>query len=126
MIALLLVSHLDRVAAAVRDLITELAGADVVVGTAGGTSGFGVDLATIEAEIRRLSDRGATHIVALGDMGSSVILLEESACGADVPIEVVDAPFLEGAVASAMVLATGGGASEARTAAEAAYDLRKR
>ena len=124
--ALLLVSHMDRVAVAVRDLILELAGADVVVGAAGGKSGLGVDLASIESEIGRLVDRGATQIVALGDMGSSMILLEEAAVGARVPIEVLDAPFLEGAMASAMVLATGGNVVEARRAAEAAYAVRKR
>lgn len=126
MTALLLVSHMDRVAVAVRDLILELAGADVVVGAAGGISGLGVDLATIESEIGRLVDRGATQIVALGDMGSSMILLEEAAVGARVPIEVLDAPFLEGAMASAMVLATGGNGVEAKRAAEAAYAVRKR
>lgn len=126
MTALLLVSHMDRVAVAVRDLILELAGADVVVGAAGGKSGLGVDLASIESEIGRLVDRGATQIVALGDMGSSMILLEEAAVGARVPIEVLDAPFLEGAMASAMVLATGGNGVEAKRAAEAAYAVRKR
>lgn len=126
MTALLLVSHMDRVAVAVRDLISELAGADVVVGAAGGISGLGVDLATIESEIGRLVDRGATQIVALGDMGSSMVLLEEAAVGARVPIEVLDAPFLEGAMASAMVLATGGNVVEAKRAAEAAYAVRKR
>lgn len=126
MIALLLVSHWDPLARSAREFVTELAGPEVVVGAVGGGPSFGVHLRAIEDEIRTLSSRGATAILAIADLGSSVILLEEAATRSTVPLEVVDAPFLEGAVASAMVLATGGSILDARAAAEAAYDLRKR
>ncbi len=126
MTALLLVSHLDRVAVAVRDLIFELSGQAIVVGAVGGASGFGADLEAIESEIARLVDEGAHEIAAIGDMGSSMVLLEEVAVDAHVPILVLDAPFLEGAVAAAMALATGGDALETKMAAEEAYGIRKR
>lgn len=123
MTALLLVSHLKEVADSVGKLARTLAGDDVTILTAGGE--MGIDLSRLQDAMRTLA-MGDT-VVALGDMGSSMILLDELAqVVREQRVMVADAPFVEGAVAAAMALALKAPAEEVLTRAEEAYAIHKR
>jgi len=129
MIALLLVGHLQVTASGVEALVQKLAGASVLTAALGGEESPGVDYSRLVEAVRTLLEhRGAETVVSLGDLGSSVMLLDQIA---DLPefsgrLRVVDAPFLEGAVAAAMAIAIGSGVEDVVEAAETAYAVRKR
>lgn len=74
--------------------------------------------------------REAAEAVALADLGSSLMNLENAlelaGGGSPCPLRIADAPLVEGAVAAAMAAATGGAVDEVCEAAEAAWNARKR
>ncbi|MFC4560644.1 dihydroxyacetone kinase phosphoryl donor subunit DhaM [Nocardiopsis mangrovi] len=116
-VGIVLVSHSDRLAGGLRDLLGQLGSGDAPVAVAGGTDdgGLGTSHDLVRAAIAA-ADRGA-GVVVLPDIGSAVLtarLVLEDEPRADVV--VVDAPFVEGAVAAA-VTANGGAALEAVVAA---------
>jgi PTS hybrid protein len=128
-IALLLVGHLQVTASGVEALVQQLTGASVVTAAVGGQESPGADWGRLAETVRTLlGTRGAETVVALGDLGSSLILLDQLAELPDFSgrLRVVDAPFLEGAVAAAMAIAIGSDVEEVVEAAESAYVVRKR
>ncbi|MDT0310167.1 PTS fructose transporter subunit IIA [Streptomyces sp. DSM 44917] len=128
-VGIVLVSHSREVAEAVARLAAGLAGGGdhAPVAAAGGTAdgGLGTSAELIAAAARQ-ADRGA-GVAVLADLGSAVLtvraLLEDG--GLPPGTRLVDAPFLEGAVA-ALVLASAGADLEAVAAAAGeAYTVRK-
>jgi PTS hybrid protein len=123
-VGIVLVSHSASVAAAVAELAKGLAGGGgtAPVAAAGGTpdGGLGTSAELIRAAAREV-DRGA-GVAVLVDLGSAV-LAEDG----ELPdgTRLVDAPFVEGAVAALVTASAGGDADAVEAAASEAYDYRK-
>ncbi|MFJ5774050.1 PTS-dependent dihydroxyacetone kinase phosphotransferase subunit DhaM [Streptomyces sp. NPDC093094] len=129
-VGIVLVSHSAQVAAAVADLARGLAGAGakVPVAPAGGTGdgGLGTSAELIRAAAVSV-DRGA-GVAVLTDLGSAVLTVKALlAEGDELPegTRLVDAPFVEGAVAAVVTAAAGAGLDAVAAAAAEAYDYRK-
>jgi len=129
MTGLLLVSHSRRLAEGLAELVHAMAREVPAVALGGEEGNAGVSAEEVLAGWRTLALR-SDEVVALADLGSSLLNLENARemAGADrpCPLEIADAPFVEGAVAAAMIAVTGGASREAREAAEAAWAERKR
>ncbi|MBV2151584.1 dihydroxyacetone kinase phosphoryl donor subunit DhaM [Kitasatospora sp. SUK 42] len=125
-VGIVLVSHSATLAAGLRELLAELASGAVRVVVAAGTEdgGLGTSYDLIAGAITE-ADAGA-GVVVLPDLGSSVltavtVLEDEPRPG----VKLVDAPFVEGAVAAAVTASTGAGLAEVVAAAEDARSFRK-
>ncbi|MER6632419.1 PTS fructose transporter subunit IIA [Streptomyces sp. NPDC000987] len=129
-VGIVLVSHSAGVAAAVAELAKALAGgaASVPVAAAGGTEdgGMGTSAGLICAAAGSV-DRGA-GVAVLADLGSAVLTVKALLAEEDeLPdgTRLVDAPFVEGAVAAVVTAATGAGLDAVEAAAMEAYTYRK-
>jgi PTS hybrid protein len=125
-VGIVLVSHSDRLASGLRDLLLQICGAAVPVEAAGGTEdgGTGTSYQRVVGAIGK-ADRGS-GVVILADLGSAVLTARTVL--ADHPHEgavLVDAPFVEGAVAAAVIAGTGADLATVRAAAEEARDVPK-
>jgi dihydroxyacetone kinase DhaKLM complex PTS-EIIA-like component DhaM len=125
-----LVSHSAAVAEAVAQLATGLAagGSRAPVAAAGGTpdGGLGTDAGAI-AEAARAVDRGA-GVAVLADLGSAVLTVKALLADEDeLPpgTRLLDAPFVEGAVAAVVTASAGADLAGVAAAAEDAYSYRK-
>ncbi|CAN3983236.1 Phosphoenolpyruvate-dihydroxyacetone phosphotransferase (EC, subunit DhaM; DHA-specific IIA component [Kitasatospora purpeofusca] len=123
---IVLVSHSAALAGGLRELLGELASAEVRVVVAAGTEdgGLGTSYELIARAVVA-ADSGAGAVV-LPDLGSSVltartVLEDEPRPG----VVLVDAPFVEGAVAAAVTASTGAALAEVVAAAEEARGFRK-
>ncbi|GAA2248729.1 PTS fructose transporter subunit IIA [Streptomyces atrovirens] len=129
-VGIVLVSHSAAVAAAVAELAQGLAGAGgaVPVAPAGGTEGGGLGTsAELIAAAAASVDRGA-GVAVLADLGSAVLTVKALlAEGDELPehTRLVDAPFVEGAVAAVVTAATGANLAAVEAAAVEAYTYRK-
>ena len=127
MVGIVLVSHSERLAHGLRDMLVQVAGAEVPIEAAGGTDdgGLGTSYERILVAIDR-ADHGA-GVVVLTDLGSAVLtaqtVLEDRVANT---ARLVDAPFVEGAVAAAVLAGTGADLTEVLQAAGEARDVRKR
>lgn len=130
LVGIVLVSHSAEVATAVAALAKGLAGgaASVQVAPAGGTEGGGLGTsAELIAAAAASVDRGA-GVAVLTDLGSAVLTVKALlAEGDELPEDtrLVDAPFLEGAVAAVVTAAAGGDLAAVEAAAAEAYSYRK-
>ncbi|MFE9775139.1 PTS-dependent dihydroxyacetone kinase phosphotransferase subunit DhaM [Streptomyces sp. NPDC005931] len=129
-VGIVLVSHSAEVAASVAELARGLsgAGAAVPVAPAGGTEsgGLGTSAELISAAAASV-DRGA-GVAVLTDLGSAVLTVKALlAEGDELPenTRLVDAPFVEGAVAAVVTAATGADLAAVEAAAAEAYTYRK-
>lgn len=130
MVGIVLVSHSAQVAASVAELAKGLAGgaAAVPVAPAGGTQdgGLGTSAELISAAAAAV-DRGA-GVAVLTDLGSAVLTVKALlAEGDELPdgTRLVDAPFVEGAVAAVVTASAGGDLDAVESAAMEAYTYRK-
>nr|WP_206345197.1 PTS fructose transporter subunit IIA [Streptomyces thermoviolaceus] len=125
-----MVSHSAQVAASVAELAKSLAGgaAAVPVVPAGGREDGGVGTSSeLVAAAAASADRGA-GVAVLTDLGSAVLTVKALlAEGDELPEDtrLVDAPFVEGAVAAVVTAATGADLDAVEAAARDAYDYRK-
>jgi len=130
LVGIVLVSHSAEVAASVAELAKGLAGggAEVPVAAAGGTEAGGLGTsAELIAGAAAAVDRGA-GIAVLADLGSAVLTVKALlAEGDELPdgTRLVDAPFVEGAVAAVVTAATGADLAAVEAAAAEAYSYRK-
>lgn len=129
-VGIVLVSHSAAVAASVAELATGLAGGGgtASVAPAGGTEdgGLGTSAELISAAARSV-DRGA-GVAVLVDLGSAVLTVKALlAEGDELPdgARLVDAPFVEGAIAAVVTASAGGDLDAVEAAAREAYDYRK-
>lgn len=128
-VGVVLVSHSAEVARAVAELARGLAGgaAGVPVAAAGGgpDGGLGTD-AELVARAARAVDLGA-GVAVLADLGSAVLTVKALAEDGELPggTRLLDAPFVEGAVAAVVTSAAGGGLDAVAAAASEAYGYRK-
>ncbi|OIK26135.1 PTS-dependent dihydroxyacetone kinase phosphotransferase subunit DhaM [Streptomyces malaysiense] len=128
-VGIVLVSHSAEVAAAVAALAKGLAGGadSVAVAPAGGTEGGGLGTsAELISAAAASVDRGA-GVAVLTDLGSAVLTVKALLAEDELPDDtrLVDAPFLEGAVAAVVTASTGADLAAVEAAATEAYDYRK-
>ena len=129
-VGIVLVSHSAEVATSVAELAKGLAGGgvSVPVAAAGGTEGGGLGTsAELIAAAAASVDRGA-GVAVLTDLGSAVLTVKALlAEGDELPdrTRLVDAPFVEGAVAAVVTTATGADLAAVEAAAAEAYTYRK-
>ncbi|WDO10080.1 PTS fructose transporter subunit IIA [Streptomyces murinus] len=129
LVGIVLVSHSAEVAASVVALAKGLAGgaAAVPVAAAGGTEGGGLGTsAELISAAAASVDRGA-GVAVLTDLGSAVLTVKALLAEDELPEDtrLVDAPFLEGAVAAVVTASTGADLAAVEAAATEAYDYRK-
>ncbi|MFD4761082.1 PTS-dependent dihydroxyacetone kinase phosphotransferase subunit DhaM [Streptomyces sp. NPDC058439] len=129
-VGIVLVSHSGPVAESIAELARGLAagGSTAPVAAAGGTpeGGLGTS-AELIAEAARSVDGGA-GVALLVDLGSAVLTVKTMlAEGDELPdgSRLVDAPFLEGAVAAVVTASAGGDIAAVAAAASEAYEYRK-
>ncbi|MFD9029636.1 PTS-dependent dihydroxyacetone kinase phosphotransferase subunit DhaM [Streptomyces sp. NPDC059567] len=129
-VGIVLVSHSAEVAAAVAALARGLAagGATAPIAPAGGTpaGGLGTSSDRIAAAAHEV-DRGA-GVALLVDLGSAVLTVKALLAEEDELPEgsrLVDAPFVEGAVAALVTASAGGDLDAVVAAASEAYTYRK-
>ncbi|MET7860614.1 PTS fructose transporter subunit IIA [Streptomyces sp. NPDC005318] len=129
-VGIVLVSHSGPVAESVAELARGLAagGATAPVAAAGGTAAGGLGTsAELIAEAARSVD-GGVGIAVLVDVGSAVLTVKAMlAEGDELPegARLVDAPFVEGAVAALVTASAGGDLAAVVAAAGEAYSYRK-
>jgi PTS hybrid protein len=127
-VGIVLVSHSAALAAGAAELAGQMGGGQVSIVAAGGTDDD--RLGTSIGKVRRAvagADTGA-GVLILPDLGSAVLtvralLAERGSLPA--PLELADAPFVEGAVAAAVAAAVGGDIKAVLGAAEEARHVRK-
>ncbi|KPI10650.1 PTS system fructose subfamily IIA component [Actinobacteria bacterium OV450] len=128
-VGIVLVSHSAAVAQSVADLARGLAagGPVVPVAAAGGTAddALGTSAERIAAAAREV-DRGS-GVALLADLGSSVLTVKALLVEDELPpgSRLLDAPFLEGAVAAVVAASAGAPLEAVAAAAEEAYAYRK-
>ncbi|MFF3322611.1 PTS-dependent dihydroxyacetone kinase phosphotransferase subunit DhaM [Streptomyces sp. NPDC002889] len=129
-VGIVLVSHSKEVAASVAELAQGLAGGGTTapVAPAGGTpdGGLGTSSELISTAAHQV-DQGA-GVAVLVDLGSAVLTVKALlAEGDELPgdTRLVDAPFLEGAVAAVVTASAGGDLDAVEAAASEAYGYRK-
>ncbi|MFJ4187324.1 dihydroxyacetone kinase phosphoryl donor subunit DhaM [Kitasatospora sp. NPDC089509] len=125
-VGIVLVSHSARLAEGLRELLGELTSDGVLVVVAAGTEdgGLGTSYELIAGAV--VAADGGAGVVVLPDLGSSV--LTAATVLEDEPrpdVRLVDAPFVEGAVAAAVTASAGAGLAEVVAAAEEARSFRK-
>lgn len=125
-VGIVLVSHSAQLAEGLRELMSQIGAATLPIGVAGGTDDghFGT---SYDAVLRAIdeADRGG-GVVVLADLGSAVLTVRavlDDHPRADVVL--VDAPFVEGAVAAAALAAAGADLAAVRASTEEARDARK-
>ena len=129
MVALVLVSHSPRLAEGLVELLGQLGAEDVPMRLAAGSADgrLGTDPLAVEDAITAVD--GGDGVVVIPDLGSAVlsvkVALEELADEARVGVRLVDAPFVEGAVAAASAAASHGDLTAVVAAAEQARTIRK-
>jgi dihydroxyacetone kinase phosphotransfer subunit len=127
-VGIVLVSHSEALVRGLRELLQQVGGAEVSVAVAGGTDDgrVGTSYSRIADAITSV-DKGS-GVVVLADLGSAVLTARTvlaDRVAREPGIVLVDAPFVEGAVAAAVIAATGADLTTVRRAAEEARDARK-
>ncbi|BAL90845.1 putative dihydroxyacetone kinase phosphotransfer protein [Actinoplanes missouriensis 431] len=125
LVGIVLVSHSGTLADGVRDLLRQVATEEVRVEPAGGLpgGGLGTDAELIAAAIGR-AETGA-GVLVLADLGSAVLTTRTVIDDLDPGPILVDAPFVEGAVAAAVLASTGADLETVAAAAREARDVPK-
>jgi phosphoenolpyruvate---glycerone phosphotransferase subunit DhaM len=129
-VGIVLVSHSAEVAATVAELAKGLAGggATAPVAPAGGTTDGGLGTSSELITAAAASVDGGAGVAVLVDLGSAVLTVKALlAEGDELPdgTRLVDAPFVEGAVAAVVTASAGGDLDAVQAAASEAYDYRK-
>lgn len=125
-VGIVLVSHSPKLAEGLADMLAQIGSEDVTVAVAAGNpvGGMGTDPARVTAALDR-ADSGS-GVVIVPDLGSSVLtvraILDEATDDRKI---LVDAPFVEGAVAAAVTAASGASLAEVAEAARQARDVPK-
>ena len=126
MVGIVLVSHSPKLAAGLADLLAAIGSPEVAVVLAAGTEDgrLGTSPDAVHAAVQS-ADRG-DGVVVLPDLGSAVLSVKVALEEADPERQVlVDAPFVEGAVAAAVTAAGGASVAEVAEAARGARDVPK-
>lgn len=129
MIGLVIVSHSDKIAKGIVELCYEMAGKDVKIIAAGGTSDgrIGTDAIQIKEAIEKAYD--GDGVVILTDIGSSIMsselaieMVEEDLKD---KIYILDTPIVEGSIAVAVQASISNDIKEIKNTAEEARTIQK-
>jgi len=125
-VGIVLVSHSVRLAEGAAELASQVGGGTVTVVAAGGTDdgGLGTSAAKVTDALRS-AETGA-GVLVLPDLGSAVLTVR--ALLGELPganVALIDAPFVEGAVAATVTAAAGADLKSVAKAAEEAWHARK-
>lgn len=131
MIGLVLVSHSGTLVEGLRDMVTQVAGDDVPVATAGGTEDgrLGTSAPRIADALRSVLDRDVAAVLVLLDLGSAALslelALEELADDDRARVRVSEAPLVEGAILAAVQASIDASIDDVVAAAEGAATMAK-
>lgn len=127
MVGIVLVSHSAELADGLADVAGQVAGDEVRVVAAGGTSDGRLGTTGDRVEAALESAESGDGVVVLVDLGSSILVVRHvlENLESNGHIRLVDAPMVEGAIAAAVVASGGGTVAEVAAAAESARDARK-
>jgi PTS hybrid protein len=126
-VGIVLVSHSAMLAEGAAELAAQMCAGRAPIAHAGGTDDgrLGTSIALLEAAVRAVASDAGVAIIP--DLGSSVLtamaFLEELA--GEVKAAIVDAPFVEGAVAAVVAAAAGLPLADVVAAAEETRGLSK-
>ena len=126
MVGILLVSHSETMVRGLCELLSQIGSNDVPIRAVGGTAGgeLGTNADGVEKALGELSD--ADGVVVIPDLGSAVLTVKSVISDSDSDdVVLVDAPFVEGAVAAAVTAASGCSLDEVAQAAKGARDVPK-
>ena len=127
---IVLISHSGTLVDGLRDMVAQVAGDDVAVGTAGGTDDgrLGTSAPRIAEAISAVL-RQSDDAVVLLDLGSAAlsleIALEELTPDERARVQVTEAPLVEGAILAAVQASVGASLAEVVAAAESATTMAK-
>jgi PTS hybrid protein len=127
-VGIVLVSHSAALAEGAAELAAQISGGTVAIIPAGGTDDgrLGTSAAKVQRAMK-LADSGA-GVVILPDLGSAVLTVRAllgEAGDLPTPVELADAPFVEGVVAATVAAAGGGDIKAVLAAAKEARHARK-
>jgi PTS hybrid protein len=131
LVGIVLISHSSSIAEGLRDMVAQVAGAEVTVATAGGTDDgrLGTSAPRIVAAIRATLDAGADGTLILLDLGSAALSLELALEEFDDDererLRVSEAPLVEGAVIAAVQASVGASLDAVAEAAAGAASMQK-
>jgi PTS hybrid protein len=126
LVGIVLVSHSSEIASGLAELAGQMAGDDVQIEAVGGGPEGG--LGTNGDLVRRalLNAEAGDGVVVLGDLGSAILTIRHVLEGnGNGHVRLVDAPFVEGAVAAAVVASAGSSLEDVARAAEEARSVSK-
>lgn len=129
MVGIVLVSHSKKMGEGLLDLIKQMTTDKVKIEVAAGTSDgrLGTDALMIQEKIKKVSSEDGVLIIV--DLGSAVMSAEMAIESLDEPLrektKILDAPFVEGAVAAAMEASFGKSLEEVICEAEKSRKLKK-
>jgi len=126
LVGIVLVSHSRELAQGLADLASQVAGPEVRIEPAGGgpEGTLGTSGSTVGDAIAR-ADSGA-GVVVLADLGSAVLTVKDVVQDRfNGRVRLIDAPFVEGAIAAAVVSAAGLSLEDVVSAGEEARGARK-
>lgn len=125
MVGIVIVSHSENIAKGVVELCRQMA-PEVAMAAAGGLPGgeIGTDFQRIYEAVE--SVRSDDGVAILFDMGSALMttemVMEEFS---DIPVKLVNAPIVEGAVVASVTAAGGATLDEVLEEAQSTYELHK-
>jgi phosphoenolpyruvate---glycerone phosphotransferase subunit DhaM len=131
MVGLVLISHSGTLVSGLREMVAQVAGDEVAVGTAGGTEDgrLGTSAPLITAALRSTLAASPEGVVVLLDLGSAALSLEVALEDLE-PVErdrvrICEAPLVEGAILGAVQASVGASLAEVVVAAEGAATMAK-
>lgn len=127
MVSLLIVSHSARLADGVKELADQMAGGAVRIAAAGGMpdGSLGTSADLIRAGLDEIASQDGTLVLV--DLGSAVLSAETvlEALGGAHPVQISDAPLVEGAVLAAVEASVGSSLEQTAAAALQAREMIK-
>jgi phosphoenolpyruvate---glycerone phosphotransferase subunit DhaM len=131
MVGLVLISHSGTLVGGLREMVAQVAGDDVAVGTAGGTEDgrLGTSAPLITAALRSTLAASPEGVVVLLDLGSAALSLEIALEDLETVerdrVRICEAPLVEGAILAAVQASIGASLAEVVAAAEGAATMAK-
>jgi PTS hybrid protein len=125
-VGIVVVSHSRDIASGIVALAGQMAGPEVRIEGAGGTSDgtLGTDADRVRQAIHD-ADTG-DGVIVLGDLGSAILTARVVLAGQEEgDVRLVDAPLVEGAVAAAVTASAGLGVEAVASSAEEAWGAAK-
>lgn len=125
-VGVVLISHSRALAEGAAEVAAQVSAGGVrIVGVGGTVDGArGTSITALADAVDKVA--GDLGVVVIPDLGSSVLTARAYLADSPAPgVRIADAPFVEGAVAAAVLAGTGASLVEVVAAAEGARDVRK-